>query len=156
MAIASLKGATVSLTGPGGSDTLKIGTGNVTWEERQTVEYMPNAGKISTADGGVASIADPEPVDLSLSGVWEYAFTDTNKLGSLHDTFVEADDTDCPPTSGTVVVTFPSGSCGPGITTITFNNLRWESITYSVEGGDINFSGKCVSNETSEAVVFAS
>jgi len=157
MAQKSLKNCTVTIK-DGGSNSieLKLGEGTITWNEKRTIEYTLNRGKVGSADGGATREGDDQPLEVSFDLIFEY----WKSTGSENATPVEAlkkegaaatwdtTDTDdpCAPYCVDIEIEYDP-ECGNNITnpieTITIPRFRYESISGDISAGTLSVSGTC-------------
>ena len=154
MAQIDLKKATIVISDGGvgtakKSITIKVGEGNLTWNERRNMEYTLDRGIIDEVREG-----DQVPLEVSFDFVWEYlkGAAGTGATPTIYEAikgignasaWVSTDADTCRPKSVDLVVTYDP-ECGTGNTeTITFPDFRWEELSPDLRAGTISCSGRC-------------
>lgn len=127
---------------------IKVGEGNVTYDEKRTMEYKKDRGKLDTVREG-----DEDPIDVRLDIRWDWlssAGSDTFptpeevlKNEGLASTWVSSSSDACEPYAVDIVIEYDP-ECG---TTdgerITLPDYRWESLNHDLKAGTLATSGKC-------------
>lgn len=123
---------------------LKLGAGNLTFSEKQTIEYVLDAGRIDEVRQG-----DEVPMDVSLSCNWmEYtgsvAVEDALAGINTAAAWISSDTADpCRPYAVDLVFEYDPG-CGtidPFVYTLPY--FRWESKDFDMRAGTFSVTGKC-------------
>ncbi len=136
--------------------TIKIGEGNITWTEKQSVEYTLNAGILPSSGGGAARLGDDQPIDVSFDILWEYykssgaeAATPVEALQNIGaaSSWTTTDTVDpCAPYAVDIEIKYDP-TCTTGVTnpieTTTLPIFRWEQLSYDISAGQISCSGTC-------------
>jgi len=127
---------------------LVIGEGNLTWNEKQNMEYVRNYRKISFVRQG-----DEDPTDVSFDLIWEYLSSQSSNpptpyeaLKQLNNasSWVTSGSDACEPYSVDVEVEYIPPCSATGATEyIKFKEFRQESIQGDVKQGTLSVSGKC-------------
>ncbi len=127
---------------------LKIGEGNLTYDEKRNMEYKRDRGLIETVREG-----DEEPMDVRLDIQWEWlssAGTDTSptpeevlKNIGLADDWISSSDDPCEPYAVDIVVLYDPDCSGVDAERITLPDYRWESLSHDLRAGTLATSGKC-------------
>lgn len=154
MPVIDLKQTTISIVAGGVGETVevKIGEGNLTYNERRNIEYIKDRGLLDTVREG-----DEEPVEVRMDFTWEYLSSDAGATvptieEALKRTGVAAawDSTDadpCNPYAVDIVILFAPDCFGVGITnedeTITLADFRWESLEHDMRNGSVAVTGQC-------------
>lgn len=132
---------------------VKIGEGNVTYDERRNMNYVRNRGRLDTVREG-----DDEPMDVRLDANWEYITGSggSNTLPSIEDalkkrgaasTWTSSSSDPCEPYAVDLVILHvpPCGEDTPE--TIILPDFRYESIAHDLRGATFAISGKCNAKE---------
>ena len=125
--------------------TVKIGEGNITWNERRNVDYTRDRGVIAEV-----RLGDDEAVEVSFDFIWDWisnisGVTIIEALKGTGTSWVSAGD-NCEPYACTLVLVIEPDNCaGSQIETITFNEFRWETINPDLRAGQISCTGRCMS-----------
>ncbi len=139
---------------------IKLGEGNITFSEKQTMEYILDKGLLDEVREG-----DQVPMDVSLNAVWEYmtgrtTVTDSETIrDALTKTgecagWVSTDTDACRPYAVDLVIEYvPTPTTCGDKETITFPDFRLESFDGDLRGGSFSIAGKC--NVTKATVVRA-
>jgi hypothetical protein len=127
---------------------MKIGEGNMTYDEKRTMEYKKDRGKLDTVREG-----DEEPIDVKLDVQWEWlssAGTDTYptseevlKREGLASAWVSSSADPCEPYAVNIVVEYDPECQGNPAEIITLRDYRWESLNHDLKAGTLSTSGKC-------------
>lgn len=144
--------------GDSGSVEIRVGEGNLTWTERQTIEYTLNRGKLASADGGAARYGDDEPIDVTLDFLWDW-YTSTGGVGPAEalkregaaSAWVSVDDEDpCAPYAVNIEVIYDAGECWDEVSTADGRYeryilpiFRYNDIEYNLDEGSISVTGQC-------------
>lgn len=154
MAMIDLKNCTVRLldgTGTPKKLTLKIGDGNITYDEHRAIQYVKDRGKLDTA-----RLADEEPVDVTLDLQWSFLTQDTDAdpaepitpedalkaRGGASDWVTSSGDP-CEPYAVDIEIdNIPP--CG-GVTPekILLQDFRYETLAHDPKAGTLRATGKC-------------
>lgn len=154
MPVIDLKKTTIKIKGGGVGEEVevKIGEGNLTYNERRNIEYVKDKGLLDTVREG-----DEEPIEVRMDFTWEYL---TSDAGATTPTIEEAlkregeaadwDSTDadpCNPYAVDIEILFAPDCFGEGITNedelITLTDFRWESLEHDMRAGSVAVSGQC-------------
>ena len=154
MAYIDLKKCTVTITDGTSttplSITVKIGDGNITWDETRNIEYKKDRGLLDTAREG-----DQEPVDVSMDFAWIFVKGDSGDSApvSIHDAIKgvgsasawksSATGDVCAPYAVTITVLYTPCTGGGKTETYILTDYRWEKLNYDPKAGMIKTSGKC-------------
>lgn len=149
MAQLDLKNTTLKvIDGDANEIEVRIGTGNLTYNDARTIEYNLDKGKLDTA---TIREGDEVPLELTFSFVWEYikgtVFEPTGDSiediikGTGGRTSVASDP--CEPYA--CDVTFLNDpDCGTiEGETYTFPEFRYESLQHDASAGTVECTGKC-------------
>ena len=141
----SMRDATLNIK-DGGSNTVevKIGDGNITWNERRNVEYTHNRGAIDEV-----CLGDDEAVEVNFDFIWEWisSITGTSIVEALKVTasgWATSGGT-CEPDSCDLEVILAPTNCGSDSETVDFPEFRWETINPDLRAGQISCSGRAMS-----------
>lgn len=136
---------------------IKVGDGNLTYEETREFDYVLDRGSLDDVQEG-----DEQPVQVNLDMVWEAlraldGATTPTPEEVLKNTGAAADwesyDTDtCKPYSIGIEVETRKAGCPDGfVERITLPNYRWESLPHDLSEATVVTSGRC--NVTQATVV---
>lgn len=121
---------------------LKIGTGKITWSEKQNLEYTHERGKLSPAALGTATIGDDVPMDVSFDAVVEYYVGNAAAKSPREFLQVEGDN-GCEPIAADIAVAIKE--CEDSKMGLFFlPGFRWETLNYDPSGGQMSVAGKCI------------
>jgi hypothetical protein len=143
--VIDLKNATIKLKDGGSNEmTVKLGEGNLTYDEKRNIQYILDRGNLDEV-----RLGDQVPVDVKLDAVWEHLTSDTNitvedalKQRGLASDWVSSDADVCRPYAVDIEVTL-APPCGDTGETILLPDFRYESASHDMKGGTLSFSGKC-------------
>ena len=127
---------------------VKIGEGNLTFNEKQTIEYKRNRGRLDQTRYG-----DDEPIDVSFDFWYEFLTASTGLTPSIEDVlknrgeasdWITSDQDDpCQPFSIDIEVFYTPLCTGEDIELVTLPKFRWETLNHDLKAGTISCSGKC-------------
>jgi hypothetical protein len=135
----------------GGSNSLevKIGEGNLTYDESRNVEYTLDRGTLDEVRTG-----DEVPVSVSMDFIWEYLKGSTGsgtptvedalkQRGEASD-WVSSDADTCRPYAVDLEIIYSPTpiACGD-METILLSDFRWESLSHDLRAGSVSVSGQC-------------
>lgn len=133
---------------------IKIGEGNLTYDENRNVEYILDRGRLDEV-----RLGDEVPVDVSFDFVWEWISGNTSSGGApptIEDvlknknnaaSWVSTDADACRPFAIDVVLeNVPA--CGAGGAqaeqeTITLPDFRHDTLSHDLRAGTISVTGRC-------------
>ncbi len=147
-----LKDATITLqdgTGSPESVTVKIGEGNLTYNESRNMQYTLDRGTLDEVREG-----DEVPIDVRMDFVWEYLQAESSggtatieealKQEGAAAAWISTDADTCRPYAlDIIIVVAPSPSACGDKETITLSDFRWESLDHDLRAGTVAVSGKC-------------
>lgn len=136
--------------------SVKIGEGNLTYEETRKMQYVLDRGVLDTVREG-----DQEPVSVKMDFTWEFlravsgsgtptveeALKKTGEALSWESSSTDA----CEPYAVDIQVEYIPPCGGDGYETILLQDFRWESLNHDMKAGTVSVSGKC--NITQATVV---
>ena len=153
-AVIDLKNSTLRIRGGGAGEVLevKLGAGNLTYDEKRNMEYVKDRGLLDTVREG-----DEEPMDVRLDAQWELLTAESDvTVPTVEDALKKRG----PASDWTSTAADP---CGPYAVDIELINIqpcseedpekivlpdfRWESAAHDARGGTIAFAGKCNAKE---------
>lgn len=130
---------------------VKLGEGDLTCEEKTTIEYTRDGGRLSEVREG-----DEQPLEVNMTANWEFITSDTTETPTLREalkrkgqcsTWVSASPDKCQPYSVNLVLEYDP-DCEPTKTEkITFPEFRVESLQFSAKEGNLAIKGTCNTNE---------
>lgn len=151
----SLRDAIITFKDAGANSIeIKVGDGNLTWEEARTVEYTNDRGILSER-----RLGDDVPMSVSLDMNWDYikgltagsipSPIDALKQLDHASTWVSTDTDLCQPYAIDIIVTYEPACTGTDtIETITLPKFTWESLSFDLDAGSIAVSGTCLATES--------
>jgi len=145
----SLKDATIKIKdGGSNSITVKIGDGDVTWDETRNITYEMDKGKLDTVREG-----DDVPLDVNLSFNWEWVKSESPNPATPYEAIkrvgaaAEWESTsadDCEVYCCDLEITLaPKCSNGTKGEVILLSEFRYEKFGFSLKNGQITCPGKC-------------
>lgn len=159
-----LKDATVTIKDGGGNSlAIRIGEGNLTYNETRNMEYNLDRGTLDEVREG-----DQVPMAVSFDFVWEYlqgpssASTASGGTPTIEDAlkntgaaanWTSSDADACRPYAVDIEVLYVPNCATGDKETITLPDFRWESLNHDLRAGTVAVSGNC--NVTSATVVRA-
>lgn len=128
---------------------VKIGEGNLTFEEKRNINYVREKKSI---DNGFVMTGDDEPMDVSLDFIWEFlssedgnpptpkeALTKTGPAAS----WVTSGGDKCEPYATDIEVIYEPPCEGVPGERILLSEFRWESLSQDLKAATIGAKGKC-------------
>lgn len=153
MAYIDLKKCTITLTDGTATTplslTVKIGDGNITWNEKRNIEYKKDRGLLDTAREG-----DQEPLDVKMEFAWIFIKGDSGDsnpvsindaikgVGSASAWKTTASDI-CAPYAVRITILYTPCTGGGKTETYILTDYRWESFDFDPKSGMVSTSGKC-------------
>lgn len=129
--------------------SLKIGEGNLTYEEKRNINYVREKKSIQN---GFVMTGDDEPMDVSLDAVWEFLSSDDPDPPTLEEILTHTG-------AGTAWLTSGADKCEPhsldmeilyappceGVPgeRILLRETRWETIGHDLKAATLSIKGKC-------------
>ena len=156
MAQLDLKNCTFKLKDVGSNEvTVKIGEGNLTYTERQNIEYTLDRGTVDEVREG-----DEVPVEVRFEFVWLYLLGDTTttiedalKQRGGAAAWVSTDSDTCRPYAVDIEITYaPTPAACGNQETITLSDFRWEQLDHDFRAGQISCTGRCNISEASSVL----
>jgi len=139
---------------------IKIGEGNLTYDENRPIEYTLDRGRIDEVREG-----DETPMDVTFDLLWEFITGNLDSAGvppTVEDVlknknnaagWISSDPDACRPFAVDIVLeNVPQ--CGAGAPTqeqefITLPDFRYETLSHDVSAGTIAVTGRCNAKEAS-------
>lgn len=127
--------------------TVKIGEGNLTYDEKRNMEYVRDRRAISFVRTG-----DEDPMDVSMDFIWEFLSSDSGDPPTIEEalkqtgnasTWVTSGSDPCEPYCVDLVITYTPPCSGVKAERITLKEYRWESGSHDVKQGTVASKGKC-------------
>lgn len=128
---------------------IKVGDGNLTYEEKREIEYVRDRGALDDVQEG-----DEQPVEVSLSMVWEelraLAGSDTptpeevlKNTGAASD-WESSDSDPCKLYAIDIEVETNKAGCASGFQeVVVLPDFRWESLPHNLSDATLETTGKC-------------
>ncbi len=128
--------------------TVKIGDGNLTWDETVNYQYYLNRGLLDSV-----RLGDQAPVEVKLDATYEYILGDAAGTGvSVEDalkkrgaaaTWVSTDTDTCNPYCVNIQMVHTPICNGVKLETVLLAQFRCEKFSHDPKAGTLSFSGKC-------------
>jgi hypothetical protein len=142
-----LKFCTVKLKdGGSNSITVKIGEGNITWQEKKNRTYYKDRGRLDTVRDG-----DEEPVDVKLDATYEFLKASTGDTPTIEDvlknrgeavSWVSSASDTCEPFALDIEITYDPPCDDQEREIILISDFRYETLDHDPKAGNISISGK--------------
>jgi hypothetical protein len=144
---------------------IKIGEGNVTWDETRNVEYILDRGRIDEV-----RLGDEVPMDINFDFIWEFLSGDTSSAGALPtvedvlknrgnaSTWISSDPDTCRPFAIDIVLeNIPP--CGTGGSPaeqeiITLPDFRYTSLSHDLRAATVAVTGQSNATEATSVRSF--
>lgn len=143
-----IKNTTIRISdGGGNSIDVRIGEGNLSWDETRNMDYIMDGGRLDDVREG-----DEEAMDVNLDATWEYV-TGTGTAPTIIEalkgigaasSWTSTDSNACRPYAVNITLVYepkPDG-CGDD-ESVVLPDFRWEQISYDLRDRSFSFSGKC-------------
>lgn len=134
---------------------IRIGTGNLTYAEKKTREYILDRGQLDEVRDG-----DQEPMDVSFEFIWEFlkaasgdsvpTIEEAIKGAGKASTWVSVDADTCRPYAVDIVLIHDPVCTGELKENIVLNDFRWEQLAHDLRAGSVSCTGRC--NVTEAAI----
>lgn len=131
---------------------VKIGEGNLTYNEQRTMEYVLDRGNLDNVREG-----DDVPMDVSLDFVWEFlnavaasgtpTIEDAFKQRGEASSWVSSDSDQCRPYAVDIEIEHVPPCGGEEPETVLLPDFRWESFNHDLRAATVAVGGKCNSKE---------
>lgn len=150
MALIDLRNVTVRLRGGtlGEFLDIKIGEGNITYDEKRGIQYMRDRGHLDTV-----RLAHDDPIDVKLDCQWIHLTAssgdsvptpeDVLKHRGLASSWTSSSSDPCEPYAVDIVLLDIPPCAGDDPEMIILPDFRYESIAHDPKAGTLSFSGKC-------------
>lgn len=152
-AVIDTKNVTMRIRGGGVGQVIdiKLGAGNLTYDEKRNMEYLLDRGLLDTVREG-----DEVPVDVSLNAQWETLTSESDGTPTVEDVLkrrgeaaawdsVSADPCEPYAVDVELINVLPCSTEDPE--KIVLPDFRYESASHDMRGGTIAFTGKCNAKE---------
>jgi hypothetical protein len=125
---------------------IKIGEGNLTYDEKRTFIYYRDRGILDSVREG-----DQEPMDVKLDATWEHITADTGQPATIEDALKkrngcsawDSSDADaCNPYAVDIEIEY-TPPCTENSEMIVLPDFRYESIAHDLKAATFSISGKC-------------
>lgn len=126
---------------------IKIGEGNLTFNEKNNMEYKRDRGLLSTVRKG-----DEEPLEVSFEFWWEFLKASTGATPTIADVLKQrgeaaswlttSSDT-CEPYCVDIVILYTPPCTGDEKEKIELKMFRWETLNHDLKQGMLSCTGKC-------------
>lgn len=130
---------------------VKVGEGNLTWDENRPMEYLLDRGVIDEVREG-----DEVPMDVNLDIKWEFLTGDVGDPGGglptlkdilkqegLASSWVSSDDDPCRPYAVDIILDYVPACSTVKKEFIVLKDYRWEKMSHDAKAATIATSGKC-------------
>lgn len=128
---------------------MKIGEGNITFEEKRNIEYVREKRQVAL---GFVKTGDDEPMDVSIDLIWEFLSSDTGEPPTPEEAFngiggaanwVTAGADPCEPYAVNIEIVYTPPCSGVDAEVILLEEYRWESLSHDAKAGTMSSKGKC-------------
>ena len=125
----------------------KIGEGNITYDEKRTMEYKKDRGLLDNVREG-----DQEPIDVRLDIQWEFLVSNASEPPTPEEalknegnasTWVASGADPCEPYSVDLLIVYTPHCSGVKAELIRLPEYRYESLNHDAKAGTLSTSGKC-------------
>ncbi len=126
---------------------VRVGEGNVTYEEKRPRVYRKNRGRLDTVKDD-----DEAPIDVVLDAVWDHLIGVTNDPPTVEEalkqdgnasTWVSSDPDVCQPYALDIVILYTPLCTTSEPEQIVLQKFRYESIPHDLKAGTLNIKGSC-------------
>lgn len=131
------------------SIAVKLGEGNITWDEKVNRQYILDRGNLDTVRNG-----DQVPVDVSIDSEWLHLTGQgmTGATPTVEDAlkrrgpaagWVSSSSDPCEPFAVDIELVFDPDCATDMRETITLADFRYESVAHDLKAGTLKITGKC-------------
>ena len=130
---------------------VKVGEGNLSWDENRTIEYILDRGVIDEVREG-----DEVPIDVNLDIQWQFitgdagdpggglaTLEDVLKKAGLASSWVSSDEDTCRPYAVDIILDYVPACSTVKKEFIVLKDYRWEKMSHDAKAGTLSTSGKC-------------
>lgn len=127
---------------------IKVGEGNMTFNEKRTIVYVRDRGILDTVRFG-----DDEPVDVKLDFIWEFlqatsgsgtpTVEDALKQRGEAANWVTSSSDPCEPYAVDIEVEYVPPCPGTQRETWLFKDFRYEELSHDLKQAQVSITGKC-------------
>jgi len=127
---------------------VKIGTGNVTYNEQRQMTYTLNRGVLDTVKEG-----DDVPMDVVLDFIWEFltavsgsgtpTIEDVFKKRGEASAWISSSSDLCEPFAVDIQIQHVPPCGGEEVETLLFPDFRYESLNHNLRDATVAVTGKC-------------
>lgn len=129
---------------------VKIGEGNLTYDEKKNMEYVRDRGNLDTVREG-----DKEPMDVRLDFTWEFlravsttasgtpTIEDALKKRGEASAWVSSSSDACEPYAVDIEVVYEPDCGGEAKETILLPDFRYTSLAHDLRAGTVSVTGQC-------------
>lgn len=126
---------------------VKIGEGNLTYDEKRTMQYTLDRGNLDTVREG-----DQVPMDVKFDFVWEFITASSGDDPTLEDvlknrgeasTWETSSSDACEPFALDIEIEHIPPCGGEEVETVRLPDFRQESLAHDLRAGTISATGKC-------------
>ena len=129
--------------------TIKVGEGNLTFEEKRAVEYVTEKNQIAL---GFVRLGKDEPMDVSLDFIWDFLTYGSGQPPTVEEaikgtgnasTWTTAGSDPCEPYAVIIECVYTPPCPGVDAEIVSLLEFRWESVNHDLKQGTISAKGKC-------------
>lgn len=133
---------------------IKIGDGQINYDEKRVIEYKKDRGLLDQVRYG-----DQEPMEVKLDVRWEFLRSDTSEPPTPEEalkqigaasTWISSAADKCQPYAVDILILNVPPCAGVKTERILLQDYRWETLNHDTKQGMLSTSGKC---NTQQAVV---
>lgn len=126
---------------------VRVGEGNVTYEEKRPRVYRKNRGRLDSVKDD-----DEAPVEVTLDAVWDHLIGMTDDPPNVEEvlkqdgnasTWVTSDEDPCQPYCIDIVILYTPDCTTVEPEQIILKKFRYESIPHDLKAGTLNIKGSC-------------
>lgn len=150
-ALDSAVAADAVITFDGRALEVKVGEGNLTYDEKRTMEYTLDRGNLDTVREG-----DQVPMDVKMDFVWEFLTASSGDDPTIEDvlkhrgeaaSWVTSSSDTCEPYAVDIEVEYIPPCGGEELELIRLPDFRQESLAHDLRAGTVAATGKCNAKE---------
>jgi hypothetical protein len=139
---------------------IKIGTGNLTYDEKRTMDYTLDRGNLDTVREG-----DQVPMDVKFDFIWEFLTASSGNDPTIEDvlknrgeaaSWVTSSSDACEPYAIDIEVEYIPPCGGELVEAIRLPDFRQESVAHDLKAGTVAVTGKCNSTQAIDVRVTGS
>lgn len=126
---------------------INIGEGNFTYDEKRSIVYVRNRGRLSHT-----RLGDEDPVEVSLDFIWEHIISSAGDPVTIEEAikgngnasgWLSSATDKCQPYAVDMEIIYTPPCSTEEMETITLVDFRWEDMSHNFKDATVALKGKC-------------